>query len=323
MDRVFLIDTDTASDDAVALIMALRATDLSVAAITVVAGNVPLEQAVRNALFTVELCGESTPVYPGASAPLRRPLQSAEFFHGEDGLGDRGYAAPTLTAESQDAVEAILETSERFPGLTVVTLGPLTNIARAVDRDPSLPERVGRLVVMGGAACTVGNVTPAAEFNLWVDPEAARAVFDAQFNTELVGWELCRFDANLTDEEMAMVKAFDTPLAHFAIDCNDTAVEANRRQSGDPGLGLPDPVAMAMAIDPEICTRRSAHHVMIETQSELTRGMTVIDELGVSGEPHNASVWGDRAGDDPWVDVCWAIDIPAFKTMLFDALRDG
>jgi len=138
-----------------------------------------------------------------------------------------------------------------------------------------------------------------------------------------VGWELCRGEANLADEEMAQVKAFDTSLAHFSIDCNATAVEANRRQSGDPGLSLPDPVAMAIAIQPDICTRRSAHHVMIETQSELTRGMTVVDQLRVAGEPHNTSVWGDRAAEDSWVNVCWAIDVPAFKTMLFDILRSG
>ncbi len=323
MERVFLIDTDTASDDAVALIMALRAPDVRVEAITVVAGNVPLEQAVRNALYTVELCGEAIPVYPGATAPLRRPLQNAEFFHGKDGLGNQGYPTPTLTAEPRDAVDAILETTERFPGLTLVTLGPLTNIARALERDPLLPDRVGRLVIMGGVACTVGNITPAAEFNLWVDPEASRTVFDARFKTELVGWELSRWEATLTHDEMAMVKAFDTPLAHFAIDCNATAVQASQRQTGDPGLDLPDPVAMAVALDPTICTRRSRHHAMIEADSELTRGMVVIDQLGVSGEPYNQAVWGDRAGQDPWVEVCWAIDVPAFKTLLFDTLRNG
>ena len=318
--RRFLIDTDTASDDAVALIMALRAEEVTVEAITVVAGNVPLERAVRNALYTVELCEAEVPVHAGAQGPLRRPLETAEFFHGVDGLGDRGYPTPTSDPDSDDAVGALLEATRSHPGLTLVTLGPLTNVALALRADPGLADRVGRLVVMGGAACTVGNVTPAAEFNLWVDPEAASEVLDAGMPTELVGWELCRGAANLTEEERAAVKALDTPLAHFAIDCNATALEATRRQSGDPGLGLPDPVAMAIALEPALCLRRSPHHVQVETESELTRGMSVVDRLDVADAPHNRSVWGDRAGREPWVEVCWELDVAGFKERLFSAL---
>jgi len=323
MDRIFVIDTDTASDDAVALIMALRTPGIRVAAITIVAGNVPLAQAVQNALYAVELCGETVPVYAGAEGPLTRPLESAEFFHGEDGLGDQGYPPPRGSPAPGSAVDAILETSRAQPGFTLVTLGPLTNVAQALARDPTLAGRVGRLVVMGGAACTVGNITPAAEFNLWVDPEAAAAVLDAGIPTDIVGWELCRGRANLTDEEMAHVKGFGTAIGDFSIDCNATALEANRRQSGDPGLGLPDPLAMAVAIDPTICTEAERHHVMIETESDLTRGMTVVDRLDVSGEPHNAAVWSDRATRTPWVRVVWAIDVEAFKSLLFGILEAG
>ena len=130
--RKFLIDTDTASDDAVALIMALRSPDVRVAAITVVAGNVPLPQATRNALYTVELCGAQVPVYPGAEKPLLRLYENATWFHGRDGLGDHEYAAPRQTAETQPAVDAIIETIDANPGLVLVTLGPLTNVALAV-----------------------------------------------------------------------------------------------------------------------------------------------------------------------------------------------
>lgn len=323
MERTFLIDTDTASDDAVALIMALRSPDVRVATITVVAGNVPLPQAVRNALYTVELCGETTPVHAGAAEPLRRPLQSAEFFHGEDGLGDQGYPPPRSSAASDDAAGAIVETARSHPGLTVVTLGPLTNIALALEADPNLAGNVGRLVIMGGAPLTVGNMTPAAEFNVWVDPEAAARVIDAGIPTELVGWELCRGEAILSLDDMATVKDFGTPIADFSIDCNATAVEANFRQSGARGLGLPDPVAMAVALRPGIVRRSSEHHVMIETQSELTRGMTVVDELGVCGEPDNRAAWGDRGDREPWARVTWEIDVAAFKELLFDILRAG
>lgn len=321
MTRPMLVDTDTASDDAVALIMAVRWPDVEVKAVTVVAGNVPVEQGVRNALYTLELCGSDVPVYRGAAAPLRRELVTAQFFHGEDGLGDRGYPPPARRAADGDAAEIIVETVRENPGIVLVTLGPLTNLARALELAPDLTAHVGRCVVMGGAACTVGNVTPAAEFNFWVDPDAARIVLHSGLPIELVGWELCRFDANLDDEEMAHVVSFGTPIARFAIECNATAVEANRRQSGDPGLGLPDPIAMAIALEPTLCTRRSAHRVQIETESNLTRGMTVVDRLGVHDYPHNHAVWGRLR--EPNATVCWQIDVPAWKEMLYRVLREG
>lgn len=321
MPRAMLIDTDTASDDAVALIMAARWPDVEIKAVTVVAGNVPVDQGVRNALYTLELCGSEAPVYRGSAEPLRRPLVTAEFFHGGDGLGDRGYPPPQRSPAEGDAVEAIVRTVRENPGLVLVTLGPLTNLACALEIAPDLASLVGRCIVMGGAACTVGNVTPAAEFNLWVDPDAARVVFESGVSIEMVGWELCRHEANLDDAEMAYVRGFDNPLARFAIDCNATALEANRRQSGDPGLGLPDPIAMGIALDPSICKRRSAHRVQLETESDLTRGMTVVDALEIHDYPHNKKVWGHLAR--PNAVVCWEIDVPAWKAMLFRSLRDG
>jgi hypothetical protein len=176
MPRMFLIDTDVASDDAVALIMALRAPDVGVVAITTVAGNVEVQQATRNALYTVELCGADVPVYVGAEKPLLRPHENATWFHGNDGLGEHGYPPARQAPAKTHAVEAIIEAIESHPGLVVVTLGPLTNLALAVLRKPSIADKVGRCVVMGGGPCTEGNVTPAAEYNIWVDPEAARIV---------------------------------------------------------------------------------------------------------------------------------------------------
>ena len=168
MPRSFIIDTDTASDDAVALLMALRHPDVRVEAITVVAGNVELEQGLRNALYAVELSGADVPVYAGSAAPLVRDLVVAQFFHGRDGLGDQGYPPPVSQPAEGDAVDVLVETIRASPGIVLVTLGPLTNVARALDRAPDIAELVGRCVVMGGAACTVGNVTPAAEYNVWV-----------------------------------------------------------------------------------------------------------------------------------------------------------
>jgi len=160
--RPVLIDTDTASDDAVALIMALRSKQVHVEAITVVAGNVPVEQGSSNALYTVELCGADVPVYSGAAAPLVRDLETASWFHGRDGLGDHGYAPSKKTLEPEHAVDAIIRVVSDIPGIEVVTLGPLTNLALALTREPELATKISRCVIMGGAPCCEGNVTPAA-----------------------------------------------------------------------------------------------------------------------------------------------------------------
>lgn len=321
MPRSFIIDTDTASDDAVALIMALRNPEIDVKAITVVAGNVPLEQAVQNALYTAELCGSDVPVYAGAAAPLIRPMVHAQWFHGQDGLGDMNYPPPEGKPQDKHAVDALIDTIRANPGIVLVTLGPLTNVALAVAKAPDIVANVSRCVVMGGAANTIGNVTPAAEYNVWVDPEAARMVFHSGLPVEMTGWELCRGEANLSTDEMAMVRGFGTSLADFSMDCNRRALEANQAQSGDGGLGLPDPVTMAVAIDPTICTRMSKHWVDVETQSELTRGMTVVDEFGVATTEQNRPVWGHITERAPNVTVCWEIDVPRWKELLYSVLR--
>src|SRR5262245_52199487 len=167
MTRTLLIDTDGGSDDVVALIMGLRSLDVRVRAITTVAGNVPVEQATENVLSTLELCGKRTPVYVGAAKPLKRELVTAQWFHGKDGLGDHGYAPKFRQAETTHAVDAIVETVLANTGIEILTLGPLTNLALAIHKEPEITRAIGRLVVMGGAPCCEGNVTPAAEFNIW------------------------------------------------------------------------------------------------------------------------------------------------------------
>src|ERR1700724_4330902 len=206
MTRTLLIDTDTASDDAVALIMALRSKEARVAAITVVAGNVPVAQATSNALYTAELCYANVPIYAGAESPLRRKLVTADWFHGADGLGDHGYKPAKRRAEQGHAVDALIETVQKNPGIEIVTLGPLTNVAMALQREPKLAASVRRCVVMGGAPCCVGNVTPAAEFNIWVDPEAARIVFHSGLPIELIGWQLSRGDAVVGETEITHIQ---------------------------------------------------------------------------------------------------------------------
>jgi purine nucleosidase len=314
--RNFLIDTDTASDDAVALIMALRHPGVRVVGITVVAGNVSLQQSVANALLTVEFAGATAPVFPGVDKPLLRPHEDASWFHGRDGLGDQFYPPAKAAAAATHAVDAILELSRAHPGLTLVTLGPLTNIALALLRDPTLAIRIARCVVMGGAPCTEGNVTPAAEYNIWCDPEAARIVFNSGMPIEMIGWQLCRGAANLRADDIAAVRAINTPLAHFVLDCNRVAAEANRTQTGEVGIALPDPTAMAVALDPSIATHATNHAVAIATD-ELTRGMTIIDKLNVSQDPRNVTLWRDTRP----ASIVWSLDIPKFKHLLLNCIK--
>jgi purine nucleosidase len=320
MPRAFLIDTDTASDDAVALIMALRAPDVRVVAITTVAGNVGVEQSTRNALYTVELCGARVPVFPGAEKPFMRIHESATWFHGRDGFGEHNYPAASQNPEKLHAADAIIQTIEANPGLVLVTLGPLTNVALAVAKKPAIAAKVSRCVVMGGAPCCEGNVTPAAEFNIWVDPEAARTVFLSGLPVELVGWQLCRGDAVLNDSDISHILGLKTKLGHFAIECNSIARQAYKVQTGEDGICLPDPVAMCLALDPSVGTDWSTHYVDIETRSELTRGMTVVDRLNVADDERNRTVWSEVVSKKR-TKVCWAIDNNRWKEALYSALR--
>lgn len=307
--RKLLIDTDTASDDAVAILMAHHWPDVHVEAVTVVSGNVSVEQGVKNALYTLQICNASTPVYIGCAKPILRPCSYAHWFHGDDGMGNRHYPDPCRQPAEAHAVDVIIDTLKADPGeITLVTLGPLTNIATALLRAPEIAFLVQRCVIMGGAANTVGNVTPAAEYNIWVDPEAAKIVFQSGMPMEMVGWELSRFQAELTPAEMEDITSFGTERARFAMECNRTALDASRQIQGSTGLALPDPVAMAIALDPDIVTRQGQYFVDVETKSELTRGATVVDELGVLKKKPNLT-------------VTWSIDVQRWKEDLNRCLR--
>ena len=319
--RPILIDTDTASDDAVALIMALCSPQVEVKAITTVAGNVAVEQATKNALFTVELCGAEVPVFSGAAKPLVRELQTADWFHGQDGLGDQGYVPSVRAASSGDAVDALIATVQSTPGIEIITLGPLTNLALALERWPGLAQSIGRCVVMGGAPCCEGNVTPAAEFNIWVDPEAARSVFASGAPIEMIGWHLARFDAVLNGSEIQEILALETPLAEFAIRANSTAAAAYHKQTGETGISLPDPVAMAVLLEPKLKLELSRHRVAIVCNSDLTRGMTVVDRLNVAADPRNSPAWSDILLSHQKTEICWKIDVPGWKAELVTALK--
>lgn len=288
--RRFLIDTDTASDDAVALVMALNHPDVRIEAITVVAGNVPLKQGVQNALYTVERCGKQVPVYEGLEKPLLRPLETAQYVHGQDGMGDIGLPLSGRRPADGHAVNVITDTIRRFVGeITLVTLGPLTNVAVALLRDPSTASKVEKCVIMGGIGFGHGNVVPAAEYNVWVDPEAAKIVFESDLPIVMVGWDVSQRFATFNDEEAEKIRSV-SPLGQFCVDIQRCLREFGMNELKLVGFDLPDPIAMAVALDPEVATVTKRLHVAVETRSELTRGATVVDHLGITGQEPNAEV---------------------------------
>lgn len=289
--RHFLIDTDTASDDAVALVMVLREPAVQVEAITVVAGNVGVDQGVQNALYTVELCSGNVPVHRGAGAPLRRPLQTAQHVHGMDGMGDIGLPLRGRKPAAKPAITALLDTIGQFADdITLVTLGPLTNVALALLQDPSMARKVKECYVMGGVGRGPGNVTPVAEYNIWADPEAAKIVFESSLPIRMIGWDIAHTYAEFDAQECAQLRDLGTELAKFCVDIQNASRQLHRRRTGSEGFTLPDPTTMAVALDPSIATRTELLHVAIEIDSELCRGQTVVDHPRVTGNDPNVAV---------------------------------
>ncbi len=277
-----IIDTDTASDDAVALVMALRHPQVRVEAITVVAGNVPLDQAVQNALYTVELCGASVPVYAGRHAPLLRALDTAQNVHGQDGMGDIGLPLSGRQPAPGHAVDVLIRSINAAPGaITLVAIGPLTNVALAVLRDPGIARNLKHCVIMGGASDAVGNMTPVSEYNAWADPEAARIVFESGMPVTMVGWDISRKYAVFGLEEAAALRALDTPQAHFCVDIQSVLQGYALEETKLAGFDLPDPIAMAIAIDPSVATRTLSVPVSIELSDGLCRGQTLLDHANL------------------------------------------
>jgi len=286
-----IIDTDTASDDAVALVMALRSPTVQVEAITVVAGNVPLELGVQNALYTVELCGAHTPVYAGRHAPLLRALETAQNVHGMDGMGDIGLPLAGRSPQREHAVDVLVRMVDAAPGqFTLVALGPLTNVAMAILRDPDFVHKVGRCVIMGGASDGHGNVTPIAEYNAWADPEAAKIVFESSMPITMVGWDISRKYAVLTPDDAAALRAVGTPLARFCMDIQGAVTQFALNETQLPGFDLPDPIAMAVAIDPRILVESIPCAMLVDAGDGVGRGQTILDHLGMTARPRTVTV---------------------------------
>ena len=289
-DRIpLLIDTDPGVDDALALLMAFNDPRHEVVGLTIAAGNVGLEHTVRNALKLCEVAGVDCPVFAGAPAPLLHPARDAAYVHGHDGFGDSGYEPASREARSEHAASAILRLSHAHAGrLLLVALGPLTNLALALRLDPTLPQRIARLVVMGGAVTAHGNITAAAEFNIAFDPEAAHAVFGAFPTFELVDWEAVMAHGFPHAAFEGWLHA-GTDRAGFygAISARTREWAAGRR--GDRWHSA-DALAMAVALAPQGVVETVERPVVVELDGRHTRGMTVVDWRREEGWPDNARI---------------------------------
>lgn len=269
-----IIDTDPGVDDALALLLALRSPELKIEAITAVAGNVPLELTLPNALRMVEIAGRTDiPVAPGARAPLIRRLVTASYVHGENGLGGAVFPEPTTKPIATPAAELIRQLVHKYPGeITLITIGPLTNISIALNSDPELASLVRAIVMMGGSL-SGGNITPAAEFNVYVDPEAARIVFQSGIPITMVGLDVTR-KTSLTEEHVRTLEAAKNAVSQAAAMIGRNAIKRNREHGYLVGPNMHDSLAVAGFLDPSILKFQD-YYVDIETTGELTAGETL------------------------------------------------
>ena len=291
MPRKIIIDTDPGQDDAVAILLALASPeDFDVIGVVAVAGNVGLHHNANNARKIVELAGRpDVPVYAGCARPMRRTLVTAEHVHGDTGLNGPDLPAPKIELQPQHGVDYIIETllTAEPKTITLCTLGPLTNIGMALVKEPKIAERVAEIVMMGGAYFEVGNITPAAEFNIYVDPEAADIVFRSGIKITVLPLDVTH-QIQSTPARLNAIKALGNRSGQAVYDMLTFSEGFDLKKYGWEGAPLHDPTVIAYLIDPTLFEGRECN-VTIETSSELTVGMTVTDYWHVTDKPRNAT----------------------------------
>jgi len=291
MARKILLDTDTAGDDVQALLLACLTDRLSLEAVTIVAGNVPFDRQVKNAKYTLSLvdAGE-TPVYEGARAPLLKDFHHVEEIHGEGGLGGTFFPDPDIPSAEGFAPAEIVRRCRAAPGeYTLLCIGPLTNVALAHLQEPRLPALVDEVWVMGGAVHCAGNVTPAAEYNVWVDPDAAKRVFDA-FEVTLVDWGLSLRASLLSANDVETVLNMEGELASFVGGIIKPVYEYTRIEQDADGLPQPDSLTAALLAYPELRGEMNTYSVEVDEREGLTRGYLSVDVDGVTDASSRARI---------------------------------
>ncbi len=313
--RHVIIDTDTAGDDSQAIVLAALSDRIEIEAVTVAAGNVGFEDEVRNAKYTLQLVGRGdVPVYEGARSPLIKEHETAEYVHGEGGLG--GELDPSVDMPSAEGFgpDAIVELAREQPGeLTLVCIAPLTNVALAIQREPDLNDLLDGVWVMGGNVNCLGNVTPAAEFNFWVDPEAAKLVV-RELDVTLVDWGLTVRDSTFDRELLEQIAdaADSSRFADFYTTISRSVRQFNRETFGEDVTTQPDSLVTALVIEPSLIESEGAYHVDVDEREGLTRGYTLVDELGVTDGP-----------PDTDTRVIESVDAAGFRRLFLDAVVHG
>ena len=290
-----IIDTDPGQDDAVAILLALASPDeIEVLGITAVAGNVPLSLTERNARIVCELAGRpDIAVYAGCDRPLKRKLVTAEHVHGKTGLDGPKLPEPKIKLQEKHGVDFIIDTILQEPenSVSLCPLGPLTNIASAILKQPKIVSRIKQIVLMGGAYFEVGNITPTAEFNIFVDPDAAKIVFEAGIDMVVMPLDVTH-KALVTGERNEAFRRLKSPVGIAVAEMTDFFERFDKEKYGSSGAPLHDPCVTAYLINPKIFSGKKIN-VEIETKSELTLGMTVADWWGVTNRKANAFFVGD------------------------------
>ena len=296
-----VIDTDPGVDDAHAIMMALAYPDVHIEALTTVVGNVPLERTTANALTILDIYEGDIPVYAGCSQAIIGHDEDASHVHGEDGLGNSNYPASARQSESEHAVNALVRMANDSPGeLTLVAIGPLTNVAMATRLDPSLPEKYKQLVVMGGAIRAMGNTkNVSTEFNLYSDPEAGAIVFDTWKNVALISWETT-MAYPFSAEQVEALGSQNNARSEFFNKITQNTVKFIQERLGRKMLFAPDPLAVAVALEPDIVTKSENHFIQVEMRGEHTRGQTTVDWSDTTGEDVNAEIILEVDSDRLW-----------------------
>ena len=303
--RKFIIDTDTASDDVIAIITALREPSIDVLALTVVAGNIGIDQAVQNALVAIDVADTYQPrVYKGMGKPLFRDLFTADNVHGADGLGNMFLNIPDIPVESEHAIDALIRLIEENPyEIELVTLGPLTNIAMAALKAPETMNKLKSITLMAGTGLGAGNTTETAEFNVYVDAEALAIVLNLEVPKLFVGWDVIEKRSFITEKDLNDLKNSQSDTAKFAVRCTESLYEYCKKL-GINGFELADPTAMICAIWPEVMTKCINAYATVETKKDENYGQIFLDQQ--SSTPNSVT--------------CIDLDSDLFKTYLFNSL---
>lgn len=313
MLRRVIIDTDTAGDDTIAILTALH--HFKVEGVTITGGNVDFDQEVENALYTIQVANpkEYVPVYKGYEGPIiasgDEHHTTVEDVHGRDGMGDAFFEKATQRPETGHAVDFIIEKIKANPGeISLLAIAPLTNIAMAIKKDPTIVKAIPHIYIMGGINNSLGNITPAAEYNFYVDPEAARLVLHSGIPITMVGWDMCTEYSIMDDDDHKDIEQLSTAGSDFFIKINKVVKDFNKKVHRLNGTTHPDTLLVAIAANEELMTASTHYYVDIETKGELTRGHNIVDI-------------NNRSGKKPNVRVCEAVNREGFKKVLMNVLN--